>query len=57
VESLKKTGFYRLESVALNNKLWQLIGKYGAHLSSMEKKTFVIAKTGVISTWRSCTVN
>lgn len=45
-DSLKKTGFYRLESAALNNKLWQLIGKYGAHLSSMGEKTFVIAKTG-----------
>jgi len=45
-DNLKKTGFYRLESAALNNGLWQLIGKYGAHLSSMGEKTFVITKTG-----------
>jgi len=44
--SLKKTGFYRLGSAALNNELWSLIGKYGAHLSSMGEKTFVISKTG-----------
>jgi acetolactate synthase-1/3 small subunit len=45
-DCLKKTGFYRLESTALNNNLWQLIGKYGAHLSSMGEQTFVISKTG-----------
>jgi len=45
-DNLKKTGFYRLGSAALNNELWQLIGKYGAHLSSMGEKTFVISKTG-----------
>jgi len=44
--NLKKTGFYRLGSAALNNELWLLIGKYGAHLSSMGEKTFVISKTG-----------
>ena len=45
-DNLKKTGFYRLESAALNTGLWLLIGKYGAHLSSMAKRTFVISKTG-----------
>lgn len=45
-DSLKKTGFYRLDSAALNNRLWSLIGKYGAHLSSMGEGTFVISKTG-----------
>lgn len=45
-DNLNKTGFYRLESVALNNSLWSLIGKYGAHLSSMGEGTFVISKTG-----------
>lgn len=43
---LKKTGFYRMALPALNNELWQLIGKYGAHFSSMGKDTFVINKTG-----------
>src|ERR1700733_12133600 len=45
-DNLKKTGFYRMGSAALNNGLWLLIGKYGAHLSSMGEKTFVISKTG-----------
>jgi acetolactate synthase-1/3 small subunit len=45
-ESLKKTGFYRLASPALNQELWLLLGKYGAQLSSMGERTFVIAKTG-----------
>ena len=45
-DHLKKTGFYRLDSVALNNALWLLIGKYGAHLTSMGERTFVISKTG-----------
>ena len=44
--SLKKTGFYRMGSAALNNNLWLLLGKYGAHLSTMGEKTFVICKTG-----------
>jgi acetolactate synthase-1/3 small subunit len=44
--ALKKTGFYRLASPALNNELWLLMGKYGAQLSSMEEKTFVVSKTG-----------
>jgi acetolactate synthase small subunit len=43
---LKKTGFYRMENIALNNGLWSLIGKYGANLSSMGEKTFVICKIG-----------
>ncbi|MDB5141091.1 MAG: ilvH 1 [Mucilaginibacter sp.] len=43
---LKKTGFYRLAIPALNNALWQLIGTYGAGLSSMGTDTFVISKTG-----------
>jgi acetolactate synthase-1/3 small subunit len=43
---LKKTGFYRLAIPALNNELWQLIGTYGAVLSSMGADTFVICKTG-----------
>ena len=43
---LKKTGFYRLETAALNPALWSLISKYGAHLSSMGERAFVIAKTG-----------
>ncbi len=45
-DNLKKTGFYRMGSAALNNSLWSLIGKYGAHLSSMGENTFVISKTG-----------
>jgi len=45
-DNLKKTGFYRLESAALTNELWLLIGKYGAHLSSLGEGTFVISKTG-----------
>jgi len=45
-DNLKKTGFYRVDTAALNNGLWLLIGKYGAHLSSMGEKTFVISKTG-----------
>lgn len=45
-DNLKKTGFFRLDSAALNNELWLLIGKYGAYLSSMGEKTFVISKTG-----------
>jgi len=45
-DSLKKTGFYRLDSAALTGTLWLLIGKYGAHLTSMGEKTFVISKTG-----------
>jgi len=44
--ALKKTGFYRLASAALNNELWLLIGKYGAVLSSMGEETFVVSKTG-----------
>jgi acetolactate synthase small subunit len=43
---LKKNGFYRMAGCALNNELWALIGKYGAHLSSMGEQTFVIIKTG-----------
>jgi acetolactate synthase small subunit len=43
---LKKAGFYRLSNEALNHQLWQLIGKYGAQLSSMGERTFVISKTG-----------
>jgi acetolactate synthase small subunit len=45
-ESLRKTSFYRLATRALNGELLLLIGKYGAALSSMGDKTFVIAKTG-----------
>ena len=45
-ENLKKTGFYRMSIAALNNDLWQLIGKYGAQLSSMGSETFVVNKTG-----------
>ena len=45
-DNLKKTGFYRLASAALTNELWQLIGKYGAYLSSMGQMTFVVSKTG-----------
>jgi acetolactate synthase-1/3 small subunit len=45
-ESLKKTGFYRLNSAALNTDLWALIGKYGAQLSSMGELSFVVSKTG-----------
>jgi acetolactate synthase-1/3 small subunit len=43
---LKKTGFYRMAMPSLNNELWQLIGTYGAQLSSMGTDTFVINKTG-----------
>lgn len=43
---LKKTGFYRMAMPGLNDQLWQLIGTYGAQLSSMGKETFVVSKTG-----------
>jgi acetolactate synthase-1/3 small subunit len=45
-DNLKKTGFYRMASAALNNRLWLLMSKYGAHLSSMGEKSFVISKAG-----------
>lgn len=45
-DTLKKTGFYRLNSAALNANLWTLIGKYGAQLSSMGELSFVVSKTG-----------
>jgi acetolactate synthase small subunit len=44
-ESLKKTGFYRLNSVALNQHLWTLMAKHGATLSSMGASSFVVSKT------------
>jgi hypothetical protein len=40
-EGLKKTGFYRLESAALNQGLWTMMAKYGATLSSMGEHSFV----------------
>ena len=43
---LKKTGFYRLSIDVLNEPLWQLIHKYGATLSSIDKDSLVISKTG-----------
>lgn len=43
---LKKTGFYRLSTDVLNEPLWQLIQKYGATLSSIDKDSLVISKTG-----------
>ena len=43
---LKKTGFYRLSIDVLNEPLWQLIQKYGATLSSIDKDSLVISKTG-----------
>jgi acetolactate synthase-1/3 small subunit len=43
---LKKTGFYRMATTALNNNIWALLGTYGAQLSSMQADTFVISKTG-----------
>ena len=43
---LKKSGFYRMNIIALNTELWQLIGTYGAQLSSIGTDTFVISKTG-----------
>ena len=45
-EGLKKTGFYRLAVEALNPRLWALMAKYGAALSSMGEKRLVISKTG-----------
>jgi acetolactate synthase small subunit len=45
-EGLKKTGFYRLSAEALDQKLWALMAKYGAALSSMGEKSLVISKTG-----------
>lgn len=45
-DSLKKTGFYRMGSAALNNGLWLLMSKYGAHLSNMGSDSFVVCKTG-----------
>lgn len=43
---LKKTGFYRLSLNVLNEPLWQLIQKYGATLSGIDKDSLVITKTG-----------
>ncbi|MBV8391286.1 MAG: hypothetical protein JO080_15885 [Mucilaginibacter sp.] len=43
---LKKTGFYRLSVEALDESLWQLMQKYGATLSSLDKDSLVINKTG-----------
>lgn len=43
---LKKTGFYRLSVDVLNKPLWQVIHKYGATLSSIDKDSLVISKTG-----------
>jgi len=43
---LKKTGFYRLSTEGLDEPLWQLIQKYGATLSSTDKDSLVISKTG-----------
>jgi len=45
-EGLKKTGFYRLTADALNGKLWSLMARYGATLSSMGEASLVICKTG-----------
>lgn len=45
-EGLKKTGFYRLDNSALNQKLWALMSKYGAMLSNMGENSLVISKTG-----------
>jgi len=45
-EGLKKTGFYRLTVNALNGKLWSLMARYGATLSSMGEESLVICKTG-----------
>jgi acetolactate synthase small subunit len=45
-DGLKKNGFYRLNSAALNQSLWALMAKYGANLSSMGEKSFVVSKTG-----------
>lgn len=35
-----------MDSAALNNEFWQLIGKYGAHLCSIGESTFVVTKSG-----------
>jgi len=43
---LKKTGFYRLSVDVLKEPLWQLIQKYGATLTSIDKDSLVISKTG-----------
>ncbi|BAU52230.1 hypothetical protein [Mucilaginibacter gotjawali] len=43
---LKKNGFYRMAATALNNSIWQLLGTYGAQLSSIGPDTFMISKTG-----------
>jgi len=45
-EALKKTGFYRISVEALDQKLWTLMSKYGAALSSMGDRSLVISKTG-----------
>jgi len=45
-DCLKKTGFFRLNALALNSELWLMIGKYGAFISAMGKTTFVVSKTG-----------
>lgn len=45
-EGLKKMGFYRLANAALDAKLWTLMTKYGATLSSLGEQSLVIARTG-----------
>jgi acetolactate synthase small subunit len=45
-EGLKKTGFYRLSTSALNQHLWALTTKYGATLNSIGENCIVISKTG-----------
>lgn len=45
-EGLKKTGFYRLNSSALDQRLWKLMTKYGATLSSIGENSIVLSKAG-----------
>lgn len=45
-EGLKKTGFFRIATDALDQHLWTLMAKYGATLSSVGQHSLVICKTG-----------
>lgn len=55
-EGLKKMGFYRLAAAALDVRLWGLMTKYGATLSSMDENSWWCAKLVRIKTWPNCTL-
>ncbi|SDE63000.1 acetolactate synthase, small subunit [Mucilaginibacter pineti] len=45
-DGLRKVGFYRLAKPALDARLWELMNKFGATLSSIAEHSLVISKTG-----------